>query len=182
MLALFLHGLIIVGGALAFSRGAAVGFLMMILIMVFLRYIKFSQLVLLCLGLTWSFGCFLSTLLALQHWVRFTTLASSDSGGATLSGSDGAIRGRATDMLSALLIFNDHPLFGVGPGMVQFYTQDYSRELGMRYLENNPQAHSLFPGIAAESGISRFDLFCIDTFHSPPRFGSDAQKMDSESP
>ncbi|HSJ86921.1 MAG TPA: O-antigen ligase family protein, partial [Anaerolineales bacterium] len=152
LLALGLTGLIIIGGALAFSRGAAVAFVLMILILVLLRYIKFYQLVFLALGaflVIWMFPQYGARLATLNV---FTDLTSSDSS-APLSEADGAIRGRATDILSALLIFRDHPLFGVGPGMVQFYTQDYSRELGIRYVTINAQAHSLFPGVAAESGI-----------------------------
>jgi O-antigen ligase len=93
----------------------------------------------------------------------FTNVTSTDTV-APLSGADGAIRGRATDILSALLIFKDHPLFAVGPGMVQYYIQDYSRQLGIRYLTNNPQAHSLFPGVAAESGLLGLICFVLILF------------------
>jgi hypothetical protein len=64
IVALIMTGLIIIGGALAFSRGAAVGFAIMILIFVFLRYIKFYQFLLLVLGLPSSYGCFLNTVYA----------------------------------------------------------------------------------------------------------------------
>jgi O-antigen ligase len=99
-----------------------------------------------------------------QYTVRLQSLtvlsdAASSDGNVSLAGADGAIRGRATDILAALLIFRDHPLIGVGPDMVRYYTQDYSRDIGFRYLTNNPQAHSLFPGIAAESGI--LGLICF---------------------
>jgi O-antigen ligase len=57
------------------------------------------------------------------------------------------------------MIFKDHPLVGVGPDMVRYYTQDYSRDIGFRFLTKNPQAHSLFPGVAAESGI--LGLICF---------------------
>lgn len=163
LLALILTALIIIGGALAFSRGAAVGFVLLILIMAFLRYIKFYQLMLLALGaalVLWMFpqyGARLSTLTV------FTDVATTDTG-APLSEADGAIRGRATDMLASLLIFKDHPLVGVGPGMVQYYTQDYSRDIGFRYITNNPQAHSLFPGIAAESGALGLICFLLILF------------------
>lgn len=158
ILAIILTGLIIVGGALAFSRGAAVGFVIMILIFVFMRYIKFYQFVLLVLGaalVLWMFP---------QYSVRIASLsvlsdAAASDGSVSLAEADGAIRGRATDILAAMLIFRDHPLVGVGPDMVRYYTQDYSRDIGFRYLTNNPQAHSLFPGIAAESGI--LGLICF---------------------
>jgi O-antigen ligase len=163
MLALILTGLIIVGGALAFSRGAAVAFVLMILVLVFLRYIKFYQLVLLALGaylVLWMFPQYGARLATLSV---FTNVTSTDTV-APLSSADGAIRGRATDILSALLIFKDHPLFGVGPGMVQYYTQDYSRQLDIRYLTINAQAHSLFPGVAAESGLLGLICFVLILF------------------
>jgi hypothetical protein len=163
ILALIMTGLIIIGGALAFSRGAAVGFVIMILIFVFLRYIKFYQFLLLVLGavlVLWMFP---------QYSVRLSSLsvlsdAATSEGAVSLAEADGAIRGRATDMLAALLIFVDHPLVGVGPDMVRYYTQDYSRDIGYRYLTNNPQAHSLFPGIAAESGILGLICFLLILF------------------
>lgn len=156
--AVILTGLIIIGGALAFSRGAAVGFVMMILIFVVLRYIKFYQFVLLVLGAVLVLQMFPQYLVRLESLTVLSDAASAD-GQVTLAGADGAIRGRATDMLAALLIFKDHPFVGVGPDMVRYYTQDYSRDIGYRYLTNNPQAHSLFPGVAAESGI--LGLICF---------------------
>ncbi len=156
--AIIMTGLIIIGGALAFSRGAAVGFVMMILIFVVLRYIKFYQFVLLILGAVLVLQMFPQYLVRLESLTVLSDAASAD-GQVTLAGADGAIRGRATDMLAALLIFKDHPFVGVGPDMVRYYTQDYSRDIGYRYLTNNPQAHSLFPGVAAESGI--LGLICF---------------------
>lgn len=156
--AIIMTGLIIIGGALAFSRGAAVGFVMMILIFVVLRYIKFYQFVLLVLGAVLVLQMFPQYLVRLESLTVLSDAASAD-GQVTLAGADGAIRGRATDMLAALLIFKDHPFVGVGPDMVRYYTQDYSRDIGYRYLTNNPQAHSLFPGVAAESGI--LGLICF---------------------
>lgn len=158
IVAIVLTGLIVIGGALAFSRGAAVGFVMMILIFVFLRYIKFYQFLLLVLAGALVLAAFPQYTVRLQSLTVLSDAAASE-GSVSLAGADGAIRGRATDMLAALLIFQDHPLVGVGPDMVRYYTQDYSRDIGFRYLTNNPQAHSLFPGIAAESGI--LGLLCF---------------------
>jgi len=165
ILALLLTGLIIVGGALSFSRGAAVGFILLILIMVLLRYIKFYQLAFLALGaylVLWMFPQYGARLATLSV---FTDVASTNST-AALSGADGAIRGRATDILAALLIFRDHPVVGVGTGMVPLYIQAYSRGVGFRYLTRDMQAHSLFPGFAAESGI--LGLICLILILSIP--------------
>jgi putative inorganic carbon (hco3(-)) transporter len=158
LLALLFTSLIIAGGALAFSRGAAVGFILLILIMAFLRYIKFYQLVLLILGGYLVLWLFPQYAVRLETLSVFTDVAATNSD-TSLTEADGAIRGRETDILAALLIFNDHPLLGVGPGMVQYYTQEYSRDLGLSYLTTDKEAHSLFPGIAAESGI--LGLICF---------------------
>lgn len=158
VVAIILTGLIIIGGALAFSRGAAVGFVMMILIFVLFRYIKFYQFLLLVLGAALVLQMFPQYLVRLESLTVLSDAAAED-GPVTLAGADGAIRGRATDMLAALMIFKDHPFVGVGPDMVRHYTQDYSRDIGYRYLTNNPQAHSLFPGVAAESGL--LGLICF---------------------
>lgn len=158
IIAIILTALIIIGGALAFSRGAAVGFVMMILIFVLLRYIKFYQFVLLIVGGALVLTAFPQYTVRLQSLTALSDAATSD-GSASFAGADGAIRGRATDILAALLIFKDHPLVGVGPDMVRYYTQDYSRDVGFRFLTKNPQAHSLFPGVAAESGI--LGLICF---------------------
>jgi len=158
ILALLCTSLIIAGGALAFSRGAAVGFILLILILAFLRYIKFYQLVLLALGaylILWMFPQYGARLATLSV---FTDAAATDSS-VTLSGADSSVRGRATDILAALAIFQDHPLIGVGPGMVPQNILEYSRGVGFRYLTDAKQAHSLFPGIAAESGI--LGLICF---------------------
>jgi putative inorganic carbon (HCO3(-)) transporter len=175
ILALLCTGLIIAGGALAFSRGAAVGFILLILIMVFLRYIRFYQLVVLVLGgylVVWMFP---------QYGVRLTTLtvftdAAATDSSASLSGADGAIRGRATDILAALAIFQDHPLIGVGPGMVPQNILEYSRGIGFRYLTDAKQAHSLFPGIAAESGLLGLICFVL-LFYIPLRDLAQARKQ-----
>jgi putative inorganic carbon (hco3(-)) transporter len=158
ILAMILTGLIIIGAALTFSRGAAVGFVMMILILVFMRYIKFSQFLILVLAailVLWMFP---------QYSVRLSSLsvlsdAASAEGGAPLAGADGAIRGRASLMIATMMIFRDYPLVGVGPGMVRYYTAEYTRAIGIRSFDTNYQAHSLFPGIAAEAGI--LGLICF---------------------
>lgn len=157
-LALLCTALIFAGGALAFSRGAAVGFVILIVTMALLRYIKFYQLLLLVLS------AYIVMWMLPQYGTRLGTLSvftdvNAEDGGAALNEADGAIRGRATDILAALLIFKDHPLVGVGPGMVTYYTPEYARGVGYRYITDNKEAHSLFPGLAAETGL--FGLICF---------------------
>src|SRR6266487_870947 len=162
-LALILTGLIIIGGTLSFSRGAAVGFVLMVLIMVFLRYIRFYQLILLLLGVSlvsWMFP---------QYGLRLTSLnviaelASPDSGPA-LAGADNAVMDRASLMLASLMIFRDHPVFGVGPGMVRYYTEEYAKQIGISSISGNYQAHDLYLGIAADAGLLGLICFLLILF------------------
>lgn len=147
-LALIFIGL---GMALTFSRGAAIGLLMMLIIVAFMRYIKFSQLLvvllvaLLVFQLVPQFGQRLTSLQA------FTDVLSGD-GAFNVSEADGSTRSRLTEMGAAMLVFVDHPIVGVGPGMFNFYYQEYAERIGLRVLNANREAHSLFPGIAAEYG------------------------------
>ena len=158
ILALILTTLIIIGGTLSFSRGAAVGFVLMILIMVFLRYIRVRQLVLIILGVGLVLAMFPQYTLRLNSLNVFSTLLQPDSGPA-LAGADNSVRDRASEMLAALLVFRDHPVFGVGPGMVRYYTRDYARQIGISSLPGDFQAHNLFLGIAGDAGL--LGLMCF---------------------
>ncbi len=98
---------------LTFSRGAAVGFALVVLIMVLLRYIKLWQLFL--VGLL-----AVSMLIAVPAYAdRLTTLSAivdTVTGGDTGTQADNSILSRATENLAALNVFSDHPIVGVGPG------------------------------------------------------------------
>lgn len=149
--------LIALGVALTFSRGAAVGFALLLVIMTFLRNIKLRQLAVIAIGLVLLF------LLVPGYWTRLSSL-SSLSGAAQQQGSqsqvDSSIRSRATENLAALLIFADHPIVGVGPGLYPSYYRrysdrvgDYANVLDVRVKNANRKAHDLYLGVAAETGI-----------------------------
>ncbi|MBI5031556.1 MAG: O-antigen ligase family protein [Chloroflexi bacterium] len=154
--------LISTGVALTFSRGAAIGLILMLAIMAFMRYIKPFQIVLLLLAV--------AIVLALvpQYATRLSSLetlagfADQDSGG--LASSDGSTQSRVTEMLAAGLVFVDYPLIGVGPGMFRYYYQDYARIVGLRVLASDRQAHSLYFGLAAENGILGLTTFLAIVF------------------
>lgn len=152
LLAFLLTGLVFVGGSLAFSRGAQVGVLLLIAIMTLMRYIKIRQLAIIVLGL-------ILLLLAFpQNTIRFSSLgaifSSSEEGG--LRSADGAIQGRATEMLAATMVFMDHPIVGVGPGMFGYEMAEYARIVSLRHIIATREAHSLYPGVAAETGVLGF--------------------------
>jgi O-antigen ligase len=147
--ALILTGLIFIGASLAFSRGGMVGFLMLIAIMTFMRYIKLQQVLVILLGIVLLVVAFP------QNTVRFSSLgavfSSQEEGGIRSAG--GAIQGRATEMLVALYVFLDHPVFGVGPGMLGYEMEEYSRLIGIRNIIATREAHSLYLGEASETGF-----------------------------
>ena len=150
--ALVFTGLIFVGASLAFSRGAQVGFLLLIIIMTFMRYIKIRHLLVLVVGIALLLIAFP------QNATRFLSLgeifSSQEEGG--LRSADGSVRGRATEMLVALYVFLDHPILGVGPGMIGYEMEEYSKTIAIRNLTTNREAHSLYLDEASETGILGF--------------------------
>jgi O-antigen ligase len=75
------------------------------------------------------------------------------------SQADGALKGRATEMGAAALVFLDHPLIGVGPGEFKFYSREYGERIGIRALAPERQAHCLPLDVAAENGF--LGLCCL---------------------
>jgi O-antigen ligase len=148
LLALLATAVITTSVVLTFSRGAAVGFLVMVLAMTFMRIIKPYQLLAILLGA--------ALLLALlpQYGTRLASLQSLSS---FLSQEenvdDGILESRSTEMLAALMVFADHPVIGVGPGMFKFYSEEYGNRINPGVLEGTREAHSLFPDVAANHGI-----------------------------
>lgn len=141
---------------LPFSRGNAVGFVLMLIIGVFLRFISIRQLltiVLLAVIMLFLFPQYSSRLLSLQD--SFSWIA----GNAGDSEVDGATRGRATTMLAALIVFSENPIIGAGPGQYVYLSQDVANDLGLRYFSGGREAHNLYLDVAANTGI--IGLFCL---------------------
>ena len=77
---------------------------------------------------------------------------------------DGAILGRATEMLAASNVFIDHFLIGVGPGQyAPFYSIDYQSnpDIAFRHIAQTRRAHSLYLEMAAENGIIGLTIFLL---------------------
>ena len=139
---------------LPFSRGAAVGFVLLLIIGVMLQFILLRQL------LSIAAVALVMMLLFPQYMARLTslqTLASAVGTSETLTaGSDHATEGRLTEMLSALVVYGDHPIVGVGPGMYRYYSEDVGNQLGITRLSGTRQAHNLYLDIAASTGTLGF--------------------------
>ncbi|MCI0395965.1 MAG: O-antigen ligase family protein [Chloroflexi bacterium] len=148
LLALLVTAVIGVGVILTFSRGVAVGFLLLLVIIAFMRLIKPYQIIAVLLV------AFLLLALLPQYGTRLASLQSllalfSDED----SLEDGSIEGRTTEMLAAALVFADHPLIGVGPGMFKYYSTEYGNRINPGILEGTREAHSLYLGVAADNGF-----------------------------
>jgi O-antigen ligase len=93
---------------------------------------------------------------------RLATIADvgallSDEPAAT--GTDNSVLSRATENLTALRVWADHPLLGVGPGQFPNYYRDYADDIGVSVKAANREAHNLYLGIAAETGILGLTAF-----------------------
>ena len=158
-LALLATALTISGMALTFSRGAAVGFLMMLMIVALLRYITVTQFGIMILGIL------LTLFLLPQYAYRLASL--SEIGNVlsrptnAMANADGAIRSRSTEVRAAALMFSEHPIIGVGPGMYPAHYWEYAKRVGGRVRLGQRQPHILYLGIAAELGAVGLILFLI---------------------
>ena len=136
-----------IGFVLAFSRGGAVAFVLLVLIMVILGTITRRQILLLLLA-----ACLV--LVIMPHYAaRILTIRNLTSNLTDGDGpKDSSFAGRTTEMIAAMLAFRDHPLVGVGPRMGPHYIERYGNRLGIHRLDGERQAHSLYLGLAAETG------------------------------
>jgi hypothetical protein len=148
----------IIGSLLTFSRGGAVGLAFTLFIMAAMGYIKPRQITIMVSALALVLIMFPQNLERLSTLQALTAVFNPDTTAGIMQ-ADGAVQGRATEMLAAALVFVDHPVVGVGPGMFPHYVEEYARGLGIRLLTTNREAHNLFLGLAAEGGA--LGLLCF---------------------
>jgi putative inorganic carbon (HCO3(-)) transporter len=152
--------LLILGGALlTFSRGAAVGLGVILMLMVLLRELRVRHIVILLAAVTAAVALvipdYVTRLSSLQG---VTGISTTDESGYP----DRAVLGRVTENLAAWNAFLDNPLTGVGPGVYfREYSQEYANRLGLRHLETNRRAHSLYLEMAADTGLIGLGAFVV---------------------
>jgi O-antigen ligase len=147
--ALLCAALTAIAVALTFSRGAALAAGIILAVMVAFRYIRISHVVA-------AIGLIAVVLIAVPSYgARVTTvtgvlslLSDQPAGDA----ADNSLVSRATENLTALSVWADHPLVGVGPGEFPSYYRDYADEIGQSVRAQDREAHNLYLGIAAETG------------------------------
>lgn len=154
-------GAVILGAImLSYSRGGYLGLAVMAAAAVMVRWIRLRTLVIAGVVLMVSMP-----IVAPTQYQRLTTVGEI---GAIFKGrpseAGGAIRGRSTEMLAALLVFLDHPVLGVGPGQyTPFYSLEYQQTpgIGFRELLVQRRAHSLYLELAAETGAVGLVIFLL---------------------
>ena len=147
--------------ALTYSRGAFLTVALLVLCLLVWRYIKPGRLALA--------GVVLVAIVAVTAPGVLARVSSI--GGVSLLGKqdakvapDGAIKGRATEMLAGLAVYLDHPFIGVGPGQyVPFYSEKYQLldELSFRHLPRPREPHNLYVSIGAETGSAGLLVFFL---------------------
>jgi putative inorganic carbon (HCO3(-)) transporter len=150
ILAVIAVALIAAGAVLTFSRGAALGFAITILLMAVFGYIRPSQVIAVAIGVMVLFTVqpvYLERLLTVE-----ALGGAAENPGAALA-EDDSFRKRANETIAALLVFADHPILGVGRGLFPSHYGEYADEVGLIHDLESRQAHNLYAGMAAETGL-----------------------------
>jgi putative inorganic carbon (hco3(-)) transporter len=144
------------GAVLTFSRGAALGFAITILLMAVLGYIRPSQVVAVAIGIA---ALFTVQPTYLERLLTIEALSGAAENPSSALAEDDSFRKRANETIAALLVLADHPLLGVGRGLFPVYYGDYADEVGIIHDPEARQAHNLYAGMAAETGVTGLIFF-----------------------
>jgi putative inorganic carbon (HCO3(-)) transporter len=142
-------GLAALAVALTFSRGAALAAGIILLVMIAMRYVRISH-------VAAAAGLVALVLIAVPAYgervTSVTSILSLLSEDSSTSATDNSLLSRATENLTALSVWADHPIVGVGPGEFPAYYRGYADKIGLSIKAQDREAHNLYLGIAAESG------------------------------
>jgi O-antigen ligase len=157
ILALGAAGVIAIGVALTFSRGAAVGFVLLFGIMFLMGYLKWKHMVAVVLGA----AIVLAAVPVYTERLAELVAVTETVGTSGIDQADGAIQSRITEGLAALLAWADHPVIGVGPGEFPLYYREYADVVGIKVKAADRESHNLYLGLAAELGIIGITVFLV---------------------
>ena len=149
--------LIALAVVLSFSRGGAVGLVAVLIGLLLMRAIRGRQILAVVLAVVVALVAFPDYRERVSSLLSVTEIFQAES---NQDRADYSARGRATENLVAYLIWIDHPIFGVGPDQFTTYHQayaervaEYSDILDVRQRFQQREAHILYLGVAAETGI-----------------------------
>ncbi len=153
--------------ALTLSRGGAVAFMVMMVVAVLMGYVRLRLFAAGAVALSLillAMPQYRKRLEVVETIVPALTGQSDDA----IQSADGSARGRLTEMLAAGLVFADHPIIGVGPAMYRLHYRKYAERIGIKIQKGPRQAHSLYLGLAAETGtlgLITFGMVVLITLH-----------------
>jgi hypothetical protein len=147
--------LIAVGMVLTFSRGAALAAVLLVPLMLLLKFVRLRHLLAVALGSILVLAMVPEYAQRVATLDVLTNLFTPDG----VSVQDGSLRSRATENLAAALVYIDHPILGVGPGQYPAYYRQYADQIGLEVQVADRQPHTLYLGIAAETGTPGLLLF-----------------------
>ncbi|GAB4571224.1 MAG: hypothetical protein Kow0077_07360 [Anaerolineae bacterium] len=153
-----------------YSRGAALALLVLAVLVVWERRwnpykVAFVVLVVILV---------ISPFLPVGYFDRLVQVFDVFSANAPLQ-SERSLTGRTSEMIIAVQMFLDHPVFGVGPDNYEKFYLDYSYRLGLDNRLQERQAHSLLLETAAELGVIGVIVFTA-IFVSAIRASSQAKR------
>lgn len=90
---------------------------------------------------------------------------------------DSSFKGRTSEILSGLLMFQTHPVFGVGAGNYEEVYQDYAQRIGLETRAEEREAHSYYVEVAAETGMAGLFTFLSIFFIAETRMAANVRKM-----
>ena len=140
------------GMALTYSRGTMVAVVLVVPFALLFGFLRLRQLAVaaLCCVMLITASPYLAKRVTSIGEAAIHSLGLSAGG---FRNTDGAVRGRATEMLAAGLMFLDHPVIGVGPGMAREYYPEYAILVGGKVRGDSRRTHSLYLQLAAETGV-----------------------------
>ncbi len=138
-----------------YSRGALVAVFVMALFLLWERRVRPASL--LFIGLAAALLLLFMPAAYTQRLQNFTDVLS---GAATVQ-EESSLRGRASEAISGLMMFAEHPLLGVGVGNYPGQYQQYASELGLEYRAKPREAHSLYVELLAETGLLGLAAFSL---------------------
>lgn len=142
--------LVTIGVAFTASRGAAVGFVVMLAAMLGLGQIRWRSAIVIA-------GVATVILLAMptfrERIAESSGLIDMAQGNANVRAVDKSTQGRITEMLAAALVFWENPVLGVGPGNFPAHFLEKADALGFQVHAEERLAHCSYLELAAESGL-----------------------------
>ncbi len=151
------------GIVFTYSRGAAVGLALTGLVATAVRWVRPRTALVVAVATVATMSVVAPTFAARTTTIlgAWSSIAGEEESPVVEGdGPDGSISNRAVEGQAALNVFTRHPVIGVGPDLFSSYFQDEARAEGAdRIVGVERQAHTLYLGLAAETGVTGLVAF-----------------------